>query len=54
MDFERNVIRLEETKNGERWALPLVSNTKRVLEKVDSLHRKDTDVVFPRLVIKKC
>lgn len=48
VDFEREVIRLEVTKNKERRALPLVGYAHSVMKSRFQRRRKDTDLVFPR------
>jgi len=48
VDFSRNAIRLEDTKNGERRALPLVSHAYNELRNLHEVRRNDTDLVFPR------
>ena len=48
IDFERNVIRLENTKNGERRALPLVGKAYDLVQDLKLEKSRDTDYVFPR------
>lgn len=47
IDFERRVIRLEHTKNGDRRALPLVGPALEVLRELSRVRRIDTTLVFP-------
>ena len=48
IDFERNVIRLENTKNGERRALPLVAKAYDLLELIRPDQCNENEYVFPR------
>jgi integrase len=48
VDFERNVIRLENTKNKERRALPLVGKAHELVFALKTENTHDTDYVFPR------
>lgn len=48
VDFERNVVRLENTKNNERRALPLVGYAYDLLKELYATRRSDTQLVFPR------
>lgn len=47
VDFERGVITLEETKNGERRVLPLTGYAKTLLEQHGKVRRLDSLLVFP-------
>ncbi len=47
IDFDRNIIRIEETKNDERRSVPLVSHAKELLQELYAKRRQDTDLVFP-------
>lgn len=48
VDFQRKVIRLEETKNGERRAVPLAAPAYKALHDLQKVRRIDTDLIFPR------
>lgn len=48
IDLERGLIRLTQTKNKERRALPLVGYAHEVMSAHHSARRLDTDLVFPR------
>lgn len=48
VDFERKVILLMETKNGERRALPLAGHAFSLIEKLHQQRRRDTPLLFPR------
>ncbi|MAO39388.1 MAG: integrase [Pseudohongiella sp.] len=48
VDLQRNVIRLEDTKNKERRALPLVGLAHQLIgELMDEGQQRDGDLVFP-------
>jgi len=47
VDFQMNLIRLEDTKNNERRALPLAGRSLDLLTDLASVRRIDTDLVFP-------
>ncbi len=47
IDFSRNRILLEETKNGERGSVPLVGHALEVIKQLDRIRRIDTDLLFP-------
>lgn len=53
LDFERQLIVLNKTKNGERRGVPLVSVPLEVLRKRFTSRRSDTELVFPRADGKK-
>tara|TARA_R110000868_G_scaffold411035_1_gene701449 strand:+ start:24324 stop:25409 length:1086 start_codon:yes stop_codon:yes gene_type:complete len=48
VDFERNLIRLEDTKNDERRSVPLVHKAKELLQELYKKRRDDTELLFPR------
>lgn len=48
VDLQRKVIRLEETKNGERRSVPLAAKAYERLKELKRVRRIDTDYVFPR------
>lgn len=48
IDFERNAIRLENTKNGERRALPLVGKAYDLVKSLKPEQSNDKSYVFPR------
>lgn len=48
VDLERQVIRLEKTKNRERRALPLVGYALSIMQALHLRRRTDTELVFPR------
>ena len=47
VDFKRQVITLQETKNGERRVLPLTGHAYDCLKEHNKIRRIDTDFVFP-------
>ena len=47
VDFHMGLIRLENTKNNERRAVPLTSHALELLKEMASVRRIDTDSVFP-------
>ncbi len=47
VDFDRSVITLHETKNGERRVLPLASHALEVMEQRFQDRRRDSHFVFP-------
>lgn len=47
VDFGRGVARLEQTKNGERRALPLTGHALKVLREHAKIRRLNTALVFP-------
>jgi integrase len=47
VDFHMGLIRLENTKNNERRAVPLTSHALELLKEMASVRRIDTDLVFP-------
>ena len=47
VDFERGFIRLEETKNRERRAVPLTSHAMEIIRELAAVRRIDDDRVFP-------
>jgi len=47
VDLERGIITLEETKNGERRALPLASHAHELVSNLSKVRRIDTDLLFP-------
>ena len=47
-DLEREAICLEDTKNNERRAVPLVGHAKELIAELHAQRRQDTDLVFPR------
>jgi len=47
VDFQRNVIVLEETKNGERRLLPLAAHALELMKELSKVRRIDTDLIFP-------
>ncbi len=47
VDFPRGFIRLEETKNRERRAVPLTSHAMEVMRGLASIRKIDDDRVFP-------
>ena len=49
VDLDRQIIRLEETKNKERRGLPLVGYAHKLIAELHNHRRKDTEFVFPRL-----
>lgn len=53
VDLERGVIRLEETKNGERRALPVTGYARELLQKHFDERDADSSYVFPSLNGKK-
>jgi integrase len=53
IDFKRQVIRLEHTKNGERRSIPLVGRAHDLLLKQRKVRRIDTDYIFARKDGKK-
>lgn len=48
VDFNARAIRLEETKNTERRAVPLTGAAHDTLQRWAKVRRIDTDLVFPR------
>lgn len=48
VDLQKAVIRLEETKNGERRSVPLATPALRIFQDLNKVRRIDTDLVFPR------
>jgi len=48
VDLQRAIIRLEETKNGERRSIPLATPALRIFQDLNKVRRIDTDMVFPR------
>lgn len=53
VDFDRRMIRLLDTKNGENRSVPLVDSVKAELMKLKEVPRIDTDYVFARRDGKK-
>ncbi|MEK7795739.1 MAG: site-specific integrase [Candidatus Hydrogenedentota bacterium] len=49
VDFERDLITLHETKNGERRSIPIVGHARELLETRSKIRRIDTDYVFASL-----
>lgn len=49
IDFERRVITLHETKNGEIRVLPLVSHARDLMIEHSKVRRIDSELVFPGL-----
>ena len=49
VDLERRVIRLIETKNRERRALPITGLALNLMRELYANRRDDTELVFPRL-----
>lgn len=47
VDLERGRITLEDTKNGERRALPLMGHARELLQEQAKVRRIDTDLLFP-------
>lgn len=47
VDVDRRVIRLPETKNKERRALPLVGYAHELMQDHANTRRKDTNLIFP-------
>jgi integrase len=47
VDFQRNVITLQETKNNERRAVPLSGPALELVKELASVRRIDNDLVFP-------
>lgn len=47
IDLDRKVIRLENTKNNERRALPLAGPALGEMKRLSKIRRIDTDLVFP-------
>ena len=47
VDFKRNVIMLEETRNGERRLLPLTGHALQLMQAHAKVRRIDTELVFP-------
>ena len=47
VDFHMGLIRLEDTKNNERRAIPLTGHALELLKDMASVRRIDTDLVFP-------
>jgi integrase len=50
VDLERRRIVLQETKNGERRAVPIVGPALKVLSEWAKVRRLDTDLLFPSKV----
>jgi integrase len=48
VNLRRQVIVLEETKNGERRALPLAGTALALVHGLSKVRRLDTDLLFPR------
>jgi integrase len=48
IDLQKAVIRLEETKNGERRSVPLATPALRIFQDLNKVRRIDTDLVFAR------
>lgn len=48
VDLDRQIIRLNETKNKERRGLPLVSFAHKLMSQLYCARREDTPLVFPR------
>lgn len=48
MDFERNKIVLLETKNGDKWIIPLSNQTKAILLSIREQSEDPAFFVFPR------
>lgn len=47
VDFQRGLIRLENTKNNERRSVPLTGHAHDLVKDMASVRRIDTDLVFP-------
>lgn len=47
VDLKRGVLRLEQTKNGERRSLPLAGLALELMQARAKVRRLDTDLVFP-------
>jgi integrase len=47
VDFNRNVLTLHETKNGERRLLPLAGHALELIKAHGKVRRLDTDFIFP-------
>jgi integrase len=47
VDFTRNVITLQETKNGERRVLALSGHALHLIKKLAEKHHPNTELVFP-------
>ena len=47
VDFQMGLIRLEDTKNDERRAVPLTGHALEQVRELSSVRRIDTDLVFP-------
>ncbi len=53
IDFNRNIITLHETKNGERRILPLVEPALSLMQQHSKIRQLSTDLVFPGRALKK-
>jgi integrase len=53
IDFRRNTMVLEETKNGDRRCVPLPRHVIQLLKEQDKVRRLDTHLLFPRTDGKK-
>ncbi len=49
IDFNRNVIVLNETKNNERRVIPLTGHALNILKQHNKIRRINSDLVFPSL-----
>jgi len=47
VDFQRQVLLLEETKNGERRVLPMVGHAFELMKKLFDNHLRESPLVFP-------
>jgi integrase len=48
IDLNQKVMRLEETKNGERRSVPLSSHALTIIQELKKVRRIDTTLLFPR------
>ncbi|MFZ2587198.1 MAG: site-specific integrase [Alphaproteobacteria bacterium] len=48
VDFTRQVIRVEDSKNGDKRSVPLTGLAHRVLQEASKVRRLNTDLIFPR------
>ena len=53
IDFNRQVIILQETKNGDRWVLPLAGHALELVKQLSKIRHVNCDFVFPGNDFKK-
>lgn len=53
IDFQRRIMRLEQTKNGEKRAIPLSYHAFELIQQMNKVRRIDSPYLFPRADGKK-